>query len=94
MSVARITTINFKSKEAADKSLVDYSSNAPNEFPEAEQLMQVHVNDTTVMAISLYADEEAMERAASARSKRMGINQDEFESVDTKTGTVTLNHKK
>ena len=30
MSVARITTINFKSKEAADKSLVDYSSNAPN----------------------------------------------------------------
>ena len=51
MSVARITTINFKSKEAADKSLVDYSSNAPNEFPEAEQLIQVHVNDTTVMAI-------------------------------------------
>ena len=93
MSLARITTINFKSKEAADKSLVDYSSNAPNEFPEAEQLMQVHVNDTTVMAISLYADEEAMERATAARSKRMGINKDEFESVDTNTGTVTLNHK-
>lgn len=66
MSVARITTINFKSKEAANKSIEDYSSNAPNEFPEAEQLMQVHVNDTTVMAISLYADEEAMERAAVA----------------------------
>ena len=94
MSVARITTINFKSKEAANKSIEDYSSNAPNEFPEAEQLMQVHVNDTTVMAISLYADEEAMERASAARSKRMGANQDEFESVDTKTGLVTLNHKK
>ena len=94
MSVARITTINFKSKEAADKSLVDYSSNAPNEFPESEQLLQVHIDDTTVMAISLYSDEEAMERAAAARSKRMGINKDEFESVDTKTGAVTLNHKK
>ena len=94
MSVARITTINFKSKEAADKSIGDYSSNAPNEFPEAEQLMQVHVNDTTVMAISLYADEEAMERATAARSKRMGTNKDEFDSVDTKTGAVTLNHKK
>jgi len=94
MSVARITTINFKSKEAANKSIEDYSSNAPNEFPEAEQLIQVHVNDTTVMAISLYADEEAMERASVARSKRMGANQDEFESVDTKTGLVTLNHKK
>ena len=94
MSVARITTINFKSKEAANKSIEDYSSNAPNEFPEAEQLMQVHVNDTTVMAISIYNDEEAMERAAVARSKRMGTNQNEFESVDTKTGLVTLNHKK
>ena len=94
MSVARITTINFKSKEAANKSLEDYSSNAPNEFPEAEQLIQVHVNDTTVMAISLYANEEAMERATAARSKRMGTNQDEFESVDTKTGIVTLNHRK
>ena len=94
MSIARITTINFKSKEAADKSREDYSLNAPNEFPEAEQLIQVHVNDTTVMAISLYANEEAMERATAARSKRMGTNQDEFESVDTKTGTVTLNHRK
>ena len=94
MSVARITTINFKTKEAAKKSIEDYSSNAPNEFPEAEQLMQVHVNNTTVMAISLYTNEEAMERATAARSKRMGTNQDEFESVDTKTGLVTLNHKK
>ena len=78
MSVARITTINFKSKEAADKSIGDYSSNAPTEFPEAEQLMQIHVNDTTVMAISLYADEDAMERATAARSKRMGTNQDDL----------------
>jgi hypothetical protein len=94
MSVARITTINFKSKEAANKSLEDYSSNAPNEFPEAEQLIQVHINDTTVMAISLYSNEETMKRASAARSKRMGTNKDEFESVDTKTGAVTLNHKK
>ena len=94
MSVARITTINFKSKEAADKSRTDYSANAPNEFPEAEQLIQVHVDDTTVMAISFYADEGAMERATAARTKRMGTNQDEFESVDTKIGTVTLNHRK
>ena len=94
MSVARITTINFKSKEAADKSRTDYSTNAPNEFPEAEQLIQVHVDDTTLMAISLYADEGAMERATAARSKRMGTNQNDFESVDTQTWSVTLNHRK
>ena len=94
MSVARITTINFKSKEDADKSIEDYSSNAPSEFPEAEQLLQFRANDTTVMAISLYADNDAMERASAARSKRMSANENIFDVVDTKTGEVTLNHKK
>ena len=93
MSVARITTINFKSKEDADKSIEDYSSNAPSEFPEAEQLLQFRASDTTVMAISLYADNDAMERASAARSKRMNANESVFEVVDTKTGTITLNYK-
>ena len=94
MSVARITTINFKSKEDADKSIQDYSANAPSEFPEAEQLLQFRANSTTVMAISLYSDNEAMERASVARSKRIGANENKFEVVDTKTGEITLNHKK
>ena len=93
MSVARITTINFKSKEEADKSIEDYSSNAPSEFPEAEQLLQFRSSDTTVMAISLYSDNEAMERASAARSKRMTANEKTFEVVDTKTGEITLNHR-
>ena len=93
MSVARITTINFKTKEDADKSIADDSSNAPNEFPEAEQLLQFRASDTTVMAISLYSDNEAMERASAARSKRMSDNDSTFEVVDTKTGEITLNHK-
>jgi len=93
MSVARITTINFKSKEDADKSIEDYSSSAPSEFPEAEQLLQIRASDTTVMAISLYADNDAMERASAARSKRMSANESVFEVVDTKTGTITLNHQ-
>ena len=46
------------------------------------------------MAISLYADTDAMERAAATRAKRMGSNQKEFDLVDTKTGEVTLNHCK
>ena len=93
MSVARITTINFKSKEDADKSIEDYSQNAPTEFPEAEQLLQVRASDTTVMAISLYSDEASMERASAARSKRMAKNENTFDVVDTKTGEETLNHK-
>ena len=92
MSVARGTTINFNTKEAADNTVQSYSTNTPTEFPEAEQLLQIRVDDTTVMAVSLYENNEAMERASAARTRRMDSKKDHFASVDTKVGTVELNH--
>ena len=92
MSVARITTLNFKSKEGADQIEETYKANAPSEFSEAEQLLEVRVDDTTLMFVSLYADNEAMERASSARTKRMDLNKDLIDSMDGKTGEVILNH--
>ena len=94
MSVARITTLNFKSKEGADQIEETYKNNAPTEFSEAEQLLEVRVDDTTLMFVSLYADNDAMERASAARSKRMDLNKDLIESIDGKTGNVILNHNK
>jgi len=93
MSVARITTVNFNSKEEADTMVENYVTNAVSEFPEAEQLLQVRTSDTTVVAISLYEDNAAMERASAARDKRMGASHHAHQSVDTKTGVVKLNHK-
>ena len=93
MSVARVTTINFKSKEGADQIEGTYKSSAPSEFPEAEQLLEVRVDDTTLIMVSLYADNGAMERASAARTKRMNLNKDLIGSVDGKTGEVILNHK-
>ena len=92
MSVATITTISFKSKEYADQSIKDYSEKAPSEFPESEELLQIRASDNTVMAVSLYANNDAMEQASAARSKRMSNNKKTFDVVDTKTGEVTLNH--
>tara|TARA_Y100001970_G_scaffold208655_1_gene254304 strand:+ start:1641 stop:1925 length:285 start_codon:yes stop_codon:yes gene_type:complete len=92
MSVARITTLNFKSKEGADQVEATYKNSAPAEFTEAKQLLEVRVDDTTLMFVSLYPDNEAMERASAARSKRMDINKDIIESMDGKTGNVILNH--
>ena len=92
MSVARITTLNLKSKEAADEMVQSYTATAPGKFPEAEQLLQIRVDDTTVMVVSLYENNETMERASAARSRRMDSNKDQFASVDTKVGTVELNH--
>ena len=94
MSVARITTLNFNSKEGADQIEETYKNNAPTEFSEAEQLLEVRVDDTTLMFVSLYADNDAMERASAARSKRMDLNKDLIESIDGKTGNVILNHNK
>ena len=93
MSVARITTLNLKSKESADQIEETYKTNAPSEFPEAEQLLEVRVDDTTIMFVSLYVDNNAMERASASRTKRMDLNKDLIDSVDGKTGEVILNHK-
>ena len=93
MSVARITTLNFKSKEGADEIEKTYKEKAPSEFSEAEQLLEVRVDDTTLMFVSLYADNDAMERASAARTKRMDLNKDLIDSMDGKTGEVILNHK-
>ena len=92
MSVARITTLSFKEKEGADQVEETYKNTAPTEFAEAEQLLEVRIDDTTLMFVSLYPDNDAMERASAARSKRMDINKDIIESMDGKTGNVILNH--
>ena len=76
MSVARITTLNFKSKDGADQIEETYKANAPSEFSEAEQLLEVRVDDTTLIFVSLYADNDAMDRASAARTKRMDLNKE------------------
>ena len=91
MSVARITTITFNSKEAADIAKESYVENSPNDFPEAEQLLGIQADENILIAVSLYADNEAMERATAARKKALDSNQ-EVVSVDTKVGTVEINH--
>tara|TARA_Y100001970_G_scaffold292316_1_gene433119 strand:- start:26338 stop:26622 length:285 start_codon:yes stop_codon:yes gene_type:complete len=92
MTVARITTLRFKTKEGADQIEETYKTNAPDEFSEAEQLLEVRVDETTLLFVSLYTDNEAMERASAARTKRMDLNKDLIESMDGKTGEVILNH--
>ena len=62
MSVARVTTISLNTKEDADELVQSYTDTAPREFPEAKQLLQIRVFDTTVMPISLYQNDEAMGR--------------------------------
>ena len=94
MSVARITTVTFNSEEAANDASESYVTNAPGEFPEAQQLIGIKVDGNILIAVSLYEDNAAMERADAARKKRMDSRRDNYVFVDTKVGTVELNHSK
>ena len=91
MSVARITTVTFNSQSAADVAAVSYAENAPNDFPEAEQLLGIKAEGNKLIAVSLYADNESMERATASRKKVLDANE-EVLSVETQVGTVEINH--
>ena len=91
MSVARITTVTFNTQEAADVASASYVENSPSDFPEAQQLLGVKAEGNKLVAVTLYADQEAMERASASRKKVLDANKDVF-SVDTMVGTVEINH--
>ena len=90
MSVGRVTTITFESNEAADVAVESYVKNAPTDFPGARQLLGIHSDGNVFIAVSLYADNEAMERATAIRGKALASIQG-IVSVDTKVGTVEIN---
>ena len=91
MSVARITTVTFNSQEAADVASASYVQNSPSDFPEAEQLLGFKAEGNKLVAVTLYADQEAMERASASRKKVLDANKDVL-SVDTMVGSVEINH--
>ena len=93
MSIARITTVKMASKEAADEPSHGYTQNAPSEFPQASQMIGVRISDDTLMAVTIYPDENAMKDADAAREKRLDTNKDNRVSVETFVGQVTLNHQ-
>ena len=93
MSIARITNVTFDSEEAANEASSSYVTNAPGEFPEAQQLLGIKVEGNILIAVSLYEDKAAMERADDARKKRLGSHEVNHVSLDTKVGSVELNHQ-
>jgi len=91
MSVARITTVTFDSNEAAEIAAASYVPNAPANFPEAEQLIAVTVDGNINISVTLYENNEAMDRATAAKNKVIDSIQG-IVSIDTKVGSVLLNH--
>ena len=91
ISVARITTATFESNEVADIAAAAYVPNAPSDFPKAGQLIAVKANGNINISVTLYENNEAMERATATKNKVM-VAIEGIVSVDTKVGSVILNH--
>ena len=91
MSVARITTVTFESNEAAEIAAAAQVPNASSNFPEAQQLIAITVDGNINISVTLYENNEAMERATATKNKVMDAIQG-IVSVDTKVGSVILNH--
>ena len=92
MSYARINSMTFPSKKAADTIQAKYSSTAPKGFPEAELLTFVRTSPLTASLTSIYPNKAAFDRSAEERARRMKENEGMIESVETQEGEVALVH--
>ena len=67
MTVARISMVEYVSKEAADEFEPRYSEVAPKFLPEADNLILVRTAETSGMSIAIYKDEQTAEEVSRLR---------------------------
>ena len=90
MSYCRTTIVEFNSEELADEAAVDYSKNAPSEFPDAEILLFTRTGPTSAVVASVYPSEEISEQATVARNARMDKAAHRRKSAELHQGEVIL----
>ena len=90
MSIARITTMVFKSQAAADAAVKSYESVEVNDLHSAEQLIGIQSNGNKLIGVTLFDSQEAMDKSDAVRDIRM-TNPD-IVSIDGVVGKVRLNH--
>ena len=71
MSIARITTIVFKSQAAADQAAKSYESIEVDDLHSAEQLIGIQSNGNKLIGVTLFNSQEAMDKSDAVRDKRM-----------------------
>ena len=90
MSICRSKVVENNSEKDADEASIDYSKNAPSEFPEAEILLFTRTGPTSAVVASIYPDEETAKKATKARNARMDKAAHRRKSIDLHQGKVTL----
>ena len=90
MSYCRTTIVEYNSEELAYEAAVDYSKNAPSEFPEAEILLFTRTGLTSAVVASVYPSEEISKQATAARNVRMDKAAHRRKSAEVHQGEVIL----
>ena len=68
MTVARISMVEYVSKQAADDFEPKYSKVAPKSIPEADNLILVRTAETSRMSVAIFKDEQTAENALENRN--------------------------
>ena len=90
MSIARITTMVFKSQAAADAAAKSYEAIEVNDYHSAEQLIGIQSNGNKLIGVTLFDSQEAMDRSDAVRDERM--DNPDIVSIEGVVGKVRLNH--
>ena len=90
MSIARITTMVFKSQAAADAAAKSYEAIEVDDYHSAEQLIGIQSNGNKLIGVTLFDSQEAMDRSDAVRDERM--DNPDIVSIEGVVGKVRLNH--
>ena len=88
MTVARITMVEYVSKEAADDFEPKYSEVAPKSIPEADNLILVRTAETSGMSVAIFKDEQTAEKALASRKTILDSFSDTFKDYCTCRGQL------
>ena len=91
MTVARISMVEYVSKEAADDFEPKYSEVAPKSIPEADNLILVRTDETSGMSVAIFRDEQTAENALENRKKMLDSFPNTFKDYWHLQGPVSLN---
>ena len=69
MTVARISMVEYVSKEAADDFEPKYAEVAPKSIPEADNLILVRTAETSGMSVAILKDEKTAEKDLENKKK-------------------------
>ena len=69
MPYARINMFEFSTAEERDKNAVKFRNNIKSVFPEIRAFVTMETSDTVGLAISIYDDKQAADRALLQRDK-------------------------